>query len=270
MWTEFRITPWRGQEPPFKSGEQFRQWAATHLSNDHKLAFWRNEQGNPLPGMPGITFVRARTGLLVRVYSSSDAGRPGYAELVTAAGNLVLAMIPALSQYVGERMHLSHANGEHGVAAREADYPQTYTVHRLVLPRNKKRRAKAEWGRMMDLAKAVQANKPTPVPVVQDDYPQLIEMIRKGIQDVLGAEETALLDKVTRSIRIVGQPKWASPIKAGTELCFTIRDLQFELPCRFEGRFQIGGLRARGMGDVRLMLQPTEPASEQKESTLES
>jgi hypothetical protein len=238
MWIEARYRPNGGG---VWSPDTFREFAAGHLDNADSRLFWSKE-GKPNPGAPRITFIGSEKWCGIRV-----VGSPGKAGLDEFRNDSDIALrhanqiAVALDKEFGGLHAVDIVSGEHDVA--EKRYTK-YHIRKLMLPRSKCRSMRDE------LLKALPERGSKNRAEVQPAYLDLLEAtILNGLKEEFPDKAGLFFNGFDWK----EPPRWGVPLSVNGDLVFNAVDLVFSLPVRITGPVQVGSLRARGFGDIRIL-----------------
>jgi hypothetical protein len=227
QWLECRFRPNGGG---LWSGDQFRKFVAAKIGSKNPRLFWRNESGDPLHGVPFITFVGQKNWCGIRVIGDSTFARD--AEIALSAAS------PIANALDDEFGGLHTIEVMRGKLRLDASSPTKYHIRRLALSRCLCRAKREEILRELP--------RPVAQTAVKDEHLLMIESVimndlRQQFQGVYG-------------FSFLERPLWATPFLAGGELVFAVKNISFRIMGRIVGPVQVGSLRARGYGDVKIII----------------
>jgi hypothetical protein len=192
--------------------------------------FWRDADGQPLPGTPTITFVGSKNWVGLRAVTDLHSRADRVIALESA-----LEIARCLDTEFGGQHALDVVQGERRL---EPKTHTTYHIRKLAIPR---KRTKKEADALADLART------KGVPLSEEHLALVKDVILSSLREAFPDEAMLLINSLTFS----SSPVWGTPISVTGSLRFVAQDIHFALPHKIIGPVQVGSLRSRGFGDLR-------------------
>lgn len=222
-WMDIRFRP-RGGGVWYP--DEFRKFLASQMPRKPRL-FWRDEQGEPMQGKPSINFIGGRRWVGIR--ATWEENNNSDREFLLDTG---LDIARTLDRVFGGHHPIEVASGERWI---EDNRYTRYSIRKLAL----KGHGNKAFNEIMEKSRSHSL-------LNREEIDRIKKIIQRDLEGTFG--------KMLVPFDISHSPRWGTPVMAGKQVYFVVRDIFFEARYRIHGPVYAGSLQSRGFGEIKRAL----------------